>query len=177
MSRCVIPNAESASITALAAVGVEPIVAASPMPLAPSGLIGVVVVVWCVSKVGKAVRLRQRVVVERAGQQLAVVVVVQLFPERLADALRQPAVDLAGDQHRADDVAAVVDRDVAEQLDLARLREDLDHRDVGAEGEGLVGRFEEVGRLQPGVDVVRQAAAVGGFGDLGQGQRRWSARP
>ena len=39
------PQGESASITALATAGVEPIVAASPMPLAPSGLMGVGVVV------------------------------------------------------------------------------------------------------------------------------------
>ena len=45
MSRCVTPQGESASITAFAVAGVEPMVAASPMPLAPSGLIGVVV--WC----------------------------------------------------------------------------------------------------------------------------------
>jgi hypothetical protein len=63
-------------------------------------------------------------------------------------------VDLTGDEHRADDVAAVVDRDVAEQLDLARIREDLDDRDVRPEREGLVGRLEEVGRLEADLDLV-----------------------
>ena len=39
-------------LTAFWIAGVEPIVAASPMPLAPSGLIGVGVSVECVSKLG-----------------------------------------------------------------------------------------------------------------------------
>ena len=33
--------------------------------------------------------------------------------------------------------------------------------DVRAEGEGLVGRLEEVGRLEARLDLVRQIAAVG----------------
>ena len=57
---------------------------------------------------------------------------------------------------RADDDAAVVDGDEAQQLDLAGLREDFDHRDVGAEGEGLVVGSEEVGRFQPGAEFGGQ---------------------
>jgi hypothetical protein len=43
------------------------------------------------------------------------------------------AVDLAVDQQRVDRRAAVVDRDVADDLHLARLRVDVDHARVRAE--------------------------------------------
>jgi hypothetical protein len=45
MSRCRTPNERSASTTAFTIAGVAPIVAASPMPLAPNGLRGVGVTV------------------------------------------------------------------------------------------------------------------------------------
>src|SRR5262249_19722753 len=45
MSRCLTPSGRSASTTALTIAGVLPIVAASPMPLAPIGLNGVGVTV------------------------------------------------------------------------------------------------------------------------------------
>ena len=52
---------------------------------------------------------RQRVVHEAAGQQLAGLRVVDaVLDQRLADALREPAMDLALDDHRIDDVAEVV---------------------------------------------------------------------
>ena len=47
-------NDWSASTTALTTAGVEPIVAASPMPLAPSGLNGVGVTVGSVPNDGKS---------------------------------------------------------------------------------------------------------------------------
>src|SRR5262249_40830338 len=53
-STCRTPSEESASSTALAIAGVEPIVAASPMPLTPNGLCGVGVTVWSVWKVTKS---------------------------------------------------------------------------------------------------------------------------
>ena len=48
------PRWASASITAFCTAGVEPIVLASPMPLAPSGLSGVGVSVLCTSKLGNS---------------------------------------------------------------------------------------------------------------------------
>ena len=50
--------------------------------------------------------------------------------------------------------AAVIDGDVALDLDLAGVREDLDHGDVCAEREGRVRRAEEVRGVEPGVDFV-----------------------
>ena len=46
------PRCDTASITAFWIAGVEPIVAASPIPLAPSGLSGDGVSVECTSKLG-----------------------------------------------------------------------------------------------------------------------------
>src|SRR5207244_6161701 len=54
MSRCRTPNGRSASTTALTIAGVEPSVAASPMPLAPIGLWGVGVTVASVVNEGRS---------------------------------------------------------------------------------------------------------------------------
>ena len=57
MSRCVTPRCASASTTAFCAAGVEPIVPASPIPLAPSGLRSVGVCVRSVSYEGRSAAL------------------------------------------------------------------------------------------------------------------------
>jgi hypothetical protein len=57
-------------------------------------------------------------------------------------------VDLAVDDHRVDDVAAVVDRDEATDVDLARALVDVDHADVAAERERQVRRVVVVDRLE-----------------------------
>src|SRR5581483_9526783 len=54
MSMCRTPKGRSASTTAFTTAGVEPIVAASPMPFAPSGLTGVGVTVWSVTNAGRS---------------------------------------------------------------------------------------------------------------------------
>src|SRR5205814_8288328 len=54
MSRWRTPKGPSASTTALTIAGVDPIVAASPIPFAPSGLKGVVVTVSSVTKAGRS---------------------------------------------------------------------------------------------------------------------------
>ena len=66
---------------------------------------------------------------------MPVLVVDELLPQRLRDALDDAAVLLAGDDQRVEDPAAVVDRDVAQRRDQAGLGVDLDDRDVGAERE------------------------------------------
>jgi hypothetical protein len=80
-------------------------------------------------------RRGQRVVDERAGHELAVLVVDHLLEERLADGVHDAAVDLPVDEQGVDRIAAVVDRDVADQLGLAGLGIDVDHGRVGAERE------------------------------------------
>ena len=64
---------------------------------------------------------RDRVVVQRPGDQLAGVVVDDLLQQRLADALRHAAVDLPAHQRRADDHPTVVDGDELHQLHFARV--------------------------------------------------------
>ena len=66
-------------------------------------------------------------------EAVALLVEGDVLHQRDADALGEAAVDLALDDHRVDAHAAVVDRDEAAQLDLARARVDVDDADVGAE--------------------------------------------
>ena len=49
---------------------------------------------------------------------------------------------LTADDHRIEDPACVVDRHVANHVDLARLSIDLDHRNVGTERVGRVRTIE-----------------------------------
>ena len=139
MSMCFTPNSLSASTAAETMHGVEPSVPASPTPLAPSGLTGVGVTVLSQLEAREVGRARHRVVHERAGDELAVLVVDDLFDHRLADALRQAAVNLALDDQRVDQVAGIVHGDQLQQLRLAGLAIDLEHRDVAAERVGVVG--------------------------------------
>ena len=99
MSRCLMPRGASASITALTTAGVEAIVPVSPAPLTPSGLTRWGVSVRPSSKLGKKSALGQRVVHQRAADELAVVVVDRVFPQRLRHTLHDSAVNLALDDH------------------------------------------------------------------------------
>jgi hypothetical protein len=55
--------------------------------------------------------------------------------ERRGETHRQAALDLPLDHQRVDDVAAVVDRHEAPDVDLAGTAVDVDDADVAAEGE------------------------------------------
>src|SRR5712692_7208012 len=114
------------------------------------------------------------VVYEAAARDVALVVVADLLVQRGADPLREAAVDLALDDHRIDDVAAVVDRDEAPDFHVARAAVDVHHADVTAEGESQVGRIVIVRRLQPRlhalrmVGVRRERALLDGLRHLGR---------
>ena len=71
---------------------------------------------------GHVVGARQRVVHQRAGEELTGGVVDHLLEESVADAVRHAAVDLALDDDRVDHGAAVVHRDVAEHVERRRCR-------------------------------------------------------
>src|SRR5262245_32163421 len=73
-------------------------------------------------EVREEVGLGHGVVHHRSGEKLAALVVGGALPEGLRDSLGDAAVDLAADDHRVDDLAAVVDGDVALEMDLAGLR-------------------------------------------------------
>src|ERR1700730_16616577 len=71
-----------------------------------------------------------------------------MLAERLADALRDGAMNLALDDHRIDDRAAVLDNNIAPHRDATRLGVDL-HRDhVYGAGERGPGRIEALGHLE-----------------------------
>ena len=112
-------------MTALATAGVEPIVR-SARPLCAHR-------VDCrrryraVALGRQHARLRDRVVVHGRRDQLAIVRVDGTFVQRLGNALRNSAVELAIDDHWIDHVADVIDGDVSDDLDLARIAIDLDH--------------------------------------------------
>src|SRR5207248_8162920 len=78
------------------------------------------------SKTRQVWRGRDHVGCQVPAEQRSVGAIGDLFVEGLRDALRQPAMDLAFDQQRVEDAAAVIDRDVALQRDRARLRVDFD---------------------------------------------------
>jgi hypothetical protein len=118
---------------ALAIAGGAPTVGDSPTPLAPIGWWGDGVIVLPVLPLRALDRGRQEVVGERPGQVLAVGVVDDLLVHRRRQAHGQAALDLTLDDHRVDDVAAVVDRDEPADLDLAGAVVDVDHAEVDAE--------------------------------------------
>ena len=167
MSRCRTPSGDSASTTEFTTAGEQPMVPASPTPFTPSGFTGVGVMVWLAFDPRHHVRARHGVIHELAGDQLAVVVIDGLLPQRLADALRDAAVHLAVDDQRIHNVAAIVHRDVALDLDVAGVAIDFGDHDVRAEREREVRRLPEMGRDQAGLGVGRQLhGAIGGAGDL-----------
>ena len=73
---------------------------------------------------------------EGGVEQLPGLVVGHPLVERTADALRDAAVDLALDDHRVDQVAAVVDDGVLQDGDLGGVGVGLDDDGVHAAGEG-----------------------------------------
>ena len=76
-----------ASSTALMTVAIAPVVAASPTPLTPSGLVVAGTMCSCVADHRHVDRARHGVVHERAGEQLAAVGVVDdVLAHRLAEA-------------------------------------------------------------------------------------------
>ena len=115
ISRDRTPAGLSASSTALASAGTEPVAPASPAPLAPSALAGDGTP-QSISVIGaQVVGARHEIIHEAAGQELAGVGIVgDVLAEHLADALHQAAMQLALDQLVIVDVAAIVGGDVVD---------------------------------------------------------------
>ena len=109
-----------ASVMALMTATGAAIAPASPQPLMPSGFDGRFRRGHVDLERGQIVRARHAVIHERAGDELAILVVDRAFEQRLADALRDAAMHLALDDHRIDDGAEIVDRGPCD--DLARRR-------------------------------------------------------
>ena len=96
-----------------------------------------------------------RVIHQRSGQQLTVVVVNRFFPEGLPGTLDNTSVNLAFDNHRINLRPAIVHRHIALETDVAIIRVHHDHRYVGSKGIGEVGRVIEGGCLQAGLHSFR----------------------
>ncbi len=89
-----------------------------------------------------------RIIHQRAGLHLAVFAVEHLFALRFAETLSDAAVNLAFDDHRVDDYAAVVDEHQLFDGQFAGVAIDADGCDVGAEAPGFALGIVESGFLQ-----------------------------
>ena len=108
---------------------------------------------------GHVARRRQRVIHQRAAQQLPGGIVGDRFAEDAAQPLRGAAHDLSLDQHRVDDDAAIMGDDVFLDRDTAGLAIDLDDRGMDGIAPGDGRRLPVIGFLEPGRDP-RRAAVV-----------------
>ena len=104
----------SASRIALITVGGAPIVPLSPMPLTPSGLVFERHLLQMRLDLREQVGARHAVIHEGRRQHLRRVLVVdRMLHQRLADALRDAAMDLAAHDHRIEHDAEIVDHEIA----------------------------------------------------------------
>src|SRR5437773_2581169 len=78
----------------------------------------------------------------------------------LSNTLHETPMNLALDQQRVDDVAAIIDRHILHDLRLTRFCIDLHDTDVRAERECEVRRLEVTRRIQAWLDAWRQFHSV-----------------
>ena len=160
---------------AFATAGPEPMVPASPQPLAPMGLTGVGVTVRSVSMLGTMERLGHGVIHEAAGEQLAILIVDHLFVERLRQPLGHAPMYLAIDDERINDIAAVVHGHKTVLCHIRRCQVDLDNTDVRAEGESGIAGLKATRGLQARFEIRRHTThgrpvkIRGRKGDFGKG--------
>jgi|SRR6516225_4405415 len=83
-----------------------------------------------------------------------------MLKESLADALYDPAMDLALEQERVDGAAEIVDDRVALDCDAAGIGIDFDLGDVAAIGEGLSWRYAMMRRVEPRLHPCRQFRGI-----------------
>src|SRR5215813_10044032 len=83
--------------------------------------------------VGRLNRRRQQVIHKAALQDVTALVVLNLLVKRGPESHRQPAMNLSLDDHRINDVSAIIDSHKPSDLDLARTFIDINHADVTTE--------------------------------------------
>src|SRR5215831_3664285 len=83
-----------------------------------------------------------------------------MLKESLANALYDPAMDLALEQERVDGASEIVDDGVALDCHDAGIGVDLDLDDVAAVGEGLSWRYAVVRRIEPWLHARRQLRGI-----------------
>lgn len=90
--------------------------------------------------------------------------------QRLANAMRNPALYLTGDNHRIDDRTEIVDRRVIDDFDGAGIRVDLDLADMRAGRKREIQRIVDCrfvqARFQPFGIVVRNIGCKGDLADV-----------
>src|ERR1700688_2083224 len=89
-----------------------------------------------------------QVVHEGSALHVSALVVADFLHEGDGQALRDDAMNLTFDDHRIDNVAAVIHGHEPAYLDLAGTLVDIDHADVGAERESKIRRVIIVDRLK-----------------------------
>src|SRR5437764_4455869 len=111
-------------------------------------------------KPGNHLRSWHCIVHERARDELPLLVIDHFFIESLSECLDYAALHLPINEHRVDDLAAIVNRDIALEFYLACLTVNLDDTDMCAERKGEILRLEEVcggkSRLHVGRQVFSQ---------------------
>ena len=153
------PNGVSASSTAEMIAAAAGMVPTSPTPFTPSGLSGEGVSLIERRQHRQLGRGRQQVVREGGGERLAAVVVAHPFEQRVADPVRDAAMDLAVDDHRIDQVSGILQRVILDDAHLAGLHVDLDLGHVAAVGVGQIVDAELPVGLEPRLDAGREAVA------------------
>src|SRR5262249_7601087 len=83
-----------------------------------------------------------------------------MLKESLANALNDPAMDLALEQERFDGAPESVDDGIALDYDAAGIGIDLDLGDVAAVGEGLSWRYAVMRRVEPRLHARRQPRGI-----------------
>src|SRR6266446_8103388 len=83
-----------------------------------------------------------------------------MLKESLANALYDPAMNLALEQERVDGAAEIVDDGVALDYDDASIGIDLDLDDVAAVGEGLSWRYAVMRRIEARFHARRQFRGI-----------------
>ena len=124
---------------ALATAAGTPTTGGSPTPLAPKGPSGAGTSTISVVDRRDGVDGGHRVLDEGARAQLAVVVVGELLEERPAEALRDAAEQLAGDERGVQGAADVLGDDVVQQRHRAGLAIDADVGEVGGRARRAAG--------------------------------------
>src|SRR5262245_4000571 len=83
-----------------------------------------------------------------------------MLKESLADALYDPAMDLALEQERVDCAAEIVNDRVSLDCDGASIGVDFDLDNVAAVGEGLSWRHAVMLRIEPRLHARRQSRGI-----------------
>ena len=87
-------------------------------------------------------------------------IIDRMLKESLANALYDPAMDLALEQERVDGAAEIVDDGVALDYDGAGIGIDLDLDDVAAIGEGLSWRYAVMRSIEAWLHACRQLRGI-----------------